>query len=45
MDDLVIHERPAVDNPSMVLGFTGWMDGVVATPRFRAPLEKELAAR
>ncbi len=27
MEDLVIHERPRVENPPMVLGFTGWMDG------------------
>ena len=27
MKDLVIHERPEVGNPPLVLGFTGWMDG------------------
>jgi proteasome assembly chaperone (PAC2) family protein len=27
MEDLVIHQRPNLENPPMVLGFTGWMDG------------------
>lgn len=34
--DQVLHEAVLL---------TGWMDGVVATPRFRSPLEKELSAR
>lgn len=27
MEELVIHERPTVSNPPMVMGLTGWMDG------------------
>lgn len=27
MESLIIYERPNLKNPSMVLGFSGWMDG------------------
>lgn len=27
MDELTIYQRPLLSNPSLLLGFTGWMDG------------------
>ena len=45
MDDLVIHERPVVDNPPMVLGFTGWMDGGSVSTGTVSYLKDRLEAR
>ncbi len=27
MDKLTIYQRPLLSNPSLLVGFTGWMDG------------------
>lgn len=44
MDELVIHERPTVNNPPMVLGFTGWMDGGRVSTGTIGYLDDKLAA-
>ena len=27
MGSLIIHKRPSLEAPSMIIGFSGWMDG------------------
>jgi len=44
MDDLILHERPEVENPALVLGLTGWMDGGHVSTGTLGYLRERLAA-
>ncbi len=45
MEELVIHERPTVSTPPMVLGLTGWMDGGRVSTGTISYLDDKLEAR
>lgn len=44
MDGLTIYQRPVLSNPSLLLGFTGWMDGGDVSSGSVAYLQKKFAA-
>ncbi len=44
MDDLILHERPEGENPVLVVGLTGWMDGGHASTGALGYLRERLAA-
>lgn len=44
MDDLILHERPEVENPVLVVGLTGWMDGGHVSTATLGYLRERLAA-
>ncbi len=44
MDDLILHERPEVENPALVIGLTGWMDGGHVSTGTLGYLRERLAA-
>ncbi len=44
MDKLTIYQRPLLSNPSLLVGFTGWMDGGDVSSGSVAYLQKKFAA-
>ncbi|HXL01668.1 MAG TPA: PAC2 family protein [Candidatus Atribacteria bacterium] len=44
MDKLTIYQRPLLSNPSLLIGFTGWMDGGDVSSGSVAYLQKKFAA-
>lgn len=44
MDELTIYQRPPLSNPSLLLGFTGWMDGGDVSSGSITYLQKKFAA-
>ena len=42
MDKLTIYQRPLLSNPSLLVGFTGWMDGGDVSSGSVAYLQKNL---
>ncbi|MGD9495466.1 MAG: PAC2 family protein [Armatimonadota bacterium] len=44
MEDLILHERPEMDSPRLVVGLTGWMDGGHVSTATLGYLRERLAA-